>query len=171
MNSLFKFLLSFGFLICIFLASSCKKEEPVQECPTPEPWERFIGDYKVYDTAGNYLYDCDISQFRDTNSFGNLEVDYLLIRNFADNFDFSFEFPSRLDKNELYFGFHDSVSDYNGKHWYIASLFDDLGTAHPENRLENDSITLYFERTNIKFWVNEGQLYYHCECKHVAVKQ
>ncbi len=158
-------------LLMVLMATSCKKEEPVQECPSPEPWERFVGDYKVYDTLGNYLYDCDISQYRDTNSYGNVVVDYLMIRNFADNFDLPIEYSQNLDPNILNFGFYDSVPDYKDKHWFIASLFDDLNTDHPENRLENDSITLYFERTNIKFWINEGQQYYHCECKHVAVKQ
>ena len=154
------------------LVYGCKKEEVVLEEPRiPEQWERFVGDYKIYDTLGSYLYAMKINHlFSGRNKFG-VEVDSLVLENFADTFDLKYEFRRTIDKSLFSLGIIDSVLDRNNKHWYLAGLVDDLNTPIRENRLANDTLIMFFKQTNIKFYINEAQPYFYCECKHVAVKQ
>ena len=151
---------------------SCKKEIKTDETITPAPkWERFVGDYNVYDTSSSYLYSMSISHFSGVNKFGAI-VDTLFFQNFIDKFDLEVEFyENTLNKNTLNYGFYDSVPDKRGKHWFIGSEFDDLSTFKVENTLINDTIILYYKLTNIKYYFDEGEPYYFCECKQIAVKQ
>lgn len=95
----------------------------------------------------------------------------MILQNFADTFDIKYEFRRMIDKNIFSFGFHDSIVDRNNKTCGLWSLSDDLSTSVKENYLVNDTIIIYFKQTNIKYYINEAQPYYYCECKHVAVKQ
>jgi len=99
------------------------------------------------------------------------QSDTLIFQNFADTFDLKYEFRRTIDKNMLDFGFHDSIVDRNNKSWGLWSLSDDLSTSIKENYLINDTIVLYFEQDNIKYYINEAQPYFYCKCKQVAVKQ
>ena len=103
-------------------------------------------------------------------------IDTLIIMNFADTFDLRFQYiPNYIDltlsKEFLNIQVHDSLVDYNGKMWFLSTLGDDSTTEKDENVLKNDTIIFYFKMDNIKFYINEAQPYYYCECKHVAVKQ
>ena len=163
-------------LIILFLvihAFSCSKKE--EELPTPitepEQWERFAGDYKVYDTLGNFLYDMSLIHFFSGNNIYQNYADSVIIQNFADTFDLKYEFIETIDKRMFDFGFHDSIVDKNNKSWGLWSLADDSTTIVKENYLFNDTIIFYFEQDNIKYHNIESQPYYKCVCKHVAVIQ
>jgi hypothetical protein len=156
----------------IFIFGCSKKEE---ELPTPitepEQWERFAGDYKVYDILGNFLYDMSLVHFYSGNNIYQNDVDSVIIQNFADTFDLKYEFRRTIDKNLLDIGFHDSIVDRNNKSWHLTRNADDENTPIRENKLINDTIIMYFRLNNIKYYIQEAQPYYYCDCKHIAVKQ
>lgn len=163
------------FILLLVAFFSCKKKEIISPAPPhiPKQWEKYVGNYKVYDTLGNYIYDMNISHYIGISTSSGNPLDSILIQNFADTFDlrfqFSFHTPEAIDFIDI--GFNDSVVDYNNKMWWVARLFDDSTTTIKENYLINDTIVFYFEQNNIKFYINEIQPYYRCECRHIAVKQ
>jgi hypothetical protein len=163
-------------LFIVILVLGCSKEKqitPIQDIEPIDQWKKFIGNYKVYDTVGNYMYNMEIAHYSTTPYPNGHKLDSLIIINFADTFDlkFAYSLNSSGYENYLDIGFNDSVVDYNAKMWWVGRISDDTSTVVKENRLINDTIILYFEQDNIKFYINEAQPYYRCECKHVAVKQ
>ncbi len=157
-------------VVCVF---SCKKDDPVEECnqSTPEAWGKFIGDYIVYDTLDNYLYDMSISHvFSGENIYGDAS-DSLLIENFADLFDVRFQYQLSTNRNILDIGIFDSIKDNDDNTWFLSDFSDDLNTDIRENELKNDTIVLHFLMDNTPYYIDEGRLFFRCECKHVAVKQ
>ncbi|CAG5082299.1 hypothetical protein [Parvicella tangerina] len=161
----------FYILILISLGSiwSCAKDKTPLPPPPEEPevWEKFVGNYNVYDTNGNYLYQLRINHYYHNDNYG----DSLLLENFNANFDLKIQFLPHPDGNVLNYGFYDSIKGYDNHSWTIGSNIDDSTTEVIENKLINDSIILYFRQTNIQYWINEGVPYYYCDCKQVAVKQ
>ena len=149
---------------------SCRKDTPVfPSVPEPEPWEKFIGDYKVYDTTGVFLYDMSISH-HSTYTFPNGQVvDSLFIDNLGDMFEFEFEL--KTDENSFELPYIDPLKDKFGYSWYFTGIFDDLGTQVKENYWLNDTIIFYYRRTNILYYIGEAQPYYLGDHKEVAVKQ
>lgn len=163
-------------IIGIFFGCSKKELLPDEQPYIPEQWEKYVGDYKVYDTIGNYMYKMSISHLQSSAPQGFQPLDSLTIVNFADTFDITFQFiPNYTDQSYsteyLNIQFHDSLADYNNKMWWVGSAFFDTTTTVKENSLINDTMIMYFEMDNIKFYINEAQPYYYCKCKQVAVKQ
>tara|TARA_B100000795_G_C22628729_1_gene371764 strand:+ start:271 stop:750 length:480 start_codon:yes stop_codon:yes gene_type:complete len=156
-----------------FLLFSCKKSE-VQDCvpsEEKEPWEKFAGAYKVYDTSNVYLYEINISHvFNGINNIGN-KSDSLLIENFGGNFDYRYEFRNLIDKNGLDLFHKNPLMDLTGNNWYFWSNSDDLETPQIENYLTNDTIYLSYLLDNTPYWVEDGVPYFNCECREIAVKQ
>ena len=157
------------YLILILLVGvfySCRKDTPVFPPVTePEPWEKFIGDYKVYDTTGVFLYDMSISH-HSTFTYPNLQVvDSLHVDNFGNKFE--------LFTDPLVFGLPhiDPIEDHDGYNWYFTGIFDDLGTQVKENYWLNDTIIFYYRITNILYYIGEGQPYYLGDHKEITVKQ
>lgn len=151
---------------------SCSKEKEImpEEQLEVNHWLKFVGNYKVYDTIGNFMYNMDIAHYSVIHYPNGHKTDSLVITNFADTFDLKFPFSEKLDKRYLDF-YSDSLVDYNNKSWNISGLADDESTTKQENAIINDTLIMFFRQTNIKFYINESQPYYYCECKHVAVKQ
>lgn len=173
---IFNIMKHFFFILSLFafITLSCSKEkeqiEPI-EVNIPEQYERFIGNYKVYDTLGVFMYDMSIIHNSKVIYPNGQRSDTITIQNFADTFDVKYEFRNTIDKNGFDFGFHDSIVDYNNKSWGLWSLSDDTTSIVKENQLLNDTMVMYFKMDNIKYYMQEAQPYYMCECKHVAVKQ
>jgi hypothetical protein len=156
--------------ILIFGTWSCVKDKtPLPQIRTPEQWEKFIGDYRVYDTLGNFLYDMQIKHiFKGLNVYG-IKRDSLVIKNFNQKLDLKFEFQAMLETNFLEIGVHHPVYDLQGKRWHVSKEYD---TNNPNyNFLINDTLILYFTMSNIAFYISDAVPYYDCECKQVAVKQ
>jgi hypothetical protein len=169
-NNDMKVVIYIAFLILMF--HSCTKEKtclpPIP--PEPEVWEKFIGDYQVYDTNGVFLYQMEVKHhFKGVNSYGNL-VDSLKLMNFADTADLAIEMRNYSDNRFLGIGFNDSVIGHNGQTWQFYRNSSGSTDVNYENTLINDTIILFFTQTNIQHWVNEGVPYYYCDCKQVAVK-
>jgi hypothetical protein len=160
-----------GLLLFLVIACSCKKEKvPITEKPEEKPWEKFVGNYKVYDTLGVYLFDATISHFAFTKPSGVI-VDSLIINNFADSFNLKIRF--KLNKIPSFFdiGFSQPALDYLNNPWNVTTYLDDSLTPILENNLVNDTMILYFRMTNITYYDNISTFYYWCDCKHVYVKQ
>ena len=150
---------------------ACTKDKvPIPPKNAEQEWDKYEGIYKVYDTLGVYLFEAEIKNFENHNTSGVL-IDTVLISNFSNSMDINFRFNYSTNGNYLNFGFHDSIKDYNNKTWSITIIPDDLNTIEPENCLENNRMTLYFRKTNIKYWMNEAVPYVWENVKHVYVKQ
>jgi len=152
---------------------ACRKDcalPPTNPVTVEQDWEKFLGNYAVYDTLGNFMYQMSIVHFSEINDFG-VEVDSILITNFADTLDLATKFKFKTDDRILDIGVHHPIIDYNGKSWHVSGLSDDSNTSVLENYIVNDTLVMYFKMTNIAYYINEAVPYYFCECKHVAVKQ
>lgn len=150
----------------------CRKDPPL-EVPTVEAaadWEKFLGDYKVYDTLGVYLYDMSISHHSGINGFG-VEVDSLLLSNFADTFDLDIKFKYKSDDRILDIGINHPAYDHSGWRWHLSHTWNDPATEEMENTLIGDTILLAFTMDNIAFYWDDGVSYFTCECRQLAVKQ
>lgn len=161
---------SYLIYLLIFLFSCSKEKVPVVQSPPAKQWEKFVGNYKVYDTLGTFLFDANITHYSSLNEFG-VEVDSILIQNFADTMDLKFQFSYNTNINYFQFQFHDSITDYNVKSWHVSIIFDDISTTELENELRNDTMVLYFKMTNLPYYINESVPYFDCNCKHVYLKQ
>ena len=82
-------------LVTTLFCFSCSKEEEVViiEPPiVPEQYEQFIGEYKVYDTIGNFMYDMNIVHHSIKMYPNGHRFDTIIIQNFADLFDIKYEY-------------------------------------------------------------------------------
>lgn len=163
-------MLKSSLVFILFLVSCSKDKVPIPVVSPEKPWERFVGHFKVYDTTGYFLYDSDIYHYSVLNQFG-IAVDSIFIRNFDNLFDLKFDFAQWQNQTFFDFRFHDSIKDYNNKTWNITIIYDDPSTPEVENNLVNNRMTLYFRKTNIKYWMNESVPYVYENVKHVYVKQ
>lgn len=143
--------------------------EPV-EVNAVADWEKFVGNYEVYDTLGVWLYSMDISHHSGLNEFG-VEMDSLMILNFADSFDLDIQFSFATDDRYLDIGFHSPVYAHSGYRWYLDGNYEDSGTPVLDNTLINDSIHLFFTMDNIAYFTADGVPFYSCECRQIALKQ
>ena len=154
-------------LFCIILCVACKKDKVPNTIAEVDIWENrsvIAGDYKVYDTLGNYLYEMQITRIKySTNSI----ADSLRFENFDNEFSFTVEqYKWSNGLMAVNIGGHDTLFDSNNKRWKLwAGLYDDYNT------FINDTIRLRFQKTNINYWVEDAVPYYACDCKQIAVKQ
>jgi len=149
---------------------SCRKDkvqEPVVEELTK--WELIFGDYKVYDTLGEYLYDMEIEHIIGEDENGN-RTDSLRFINFDDRFQFTHKQSnanvSNYHKNYFHLGSYDPILDNQGYRWFFSGL-----TNESYNALINDTIKLRFKKDNIQYYLSDITSYFTCICKQIAVKQ
>lgn len=166
-RTLSSILLAFFIIILI----SCRKDkvqQPFVEEPTK--WELIPGEYKVYDTLGNFLYDMNINYERLENSQGD-EVDNFEFVNFDGEFTFEkgqYSKPVYYYGSQLYIqlGSHDTLFDSYGNRWKFFGVLEE-----GYNKFQEDTILLKFKKTNINYYLQDLVAYYHCVCKQVAIKQ
>ena len=154
-------------LAVLFILSSCKKEKvPIPVVEEPSKWELIAGDYKVYDTLSTFLYDMRIVHVPDESSEYS---DSLRFENFDGEFDIT-QFQSvssNAPDYQVQIGVHNPLFDSSGKRWRIFSSNLD----HEHNYLENDTIVLSFEKSNLQYYIEDLTPYFQCDCIQVAVKQ
>lgn len=158
----------FFFIVAFFLVNSCKKDKVPEPIPLPGPtkWEKIAGNYKVYDTLGEFLYEMNISHIHnDSNNTDSLKFE---------NFDGEFTFTNKQEKFSNYpdlliqTGYHQLLYDSNMYRWKLQTAAND---EFYYNVLENDTIRLIFRKTNINYYLLDDTPYFYCECKQIAVKQ
>ncbi len=159
--------------LIVFLLFSCKKDE-VEICTPPpmsQQWERFAGNYFVYDSLGSFLYEMSIEHFfSGLNEHGN-ESDSLSVINLNNQFEFEFEFDNSIDPNFLDLENINPLINYNSHHFYFWHNADDPETDQVENYLTNDTIYLSYILDNTPYWLEDGVPFFSCECREIAVKQ
>jgi hypothetical protein len=171
MNNIF--LISIFIIISIF--TSCRKQENIPSNNITIEYDnrdQFVGIYKVYDTTGVYLYNFEIEKKIGPN--GNEcpwdgVCDSLLITNFANNFDVAILHQKYFEGNYLDIGVQHPILDYLGNRWHLSRL----GGADIDNfnQLNNDTLLLYFQMSNIAFYLEDSVPYYDCICEQTAIKQ
>ena len=167
-----KFSLSKSLLLAFTLAAfGCGKDDDIPCNNIEEPaWVKFIGEYEVYDEESVYLYDMSISHyFSGINEIGN-PADSLLVTNLADTFDLSLQFQNITDPAILGLASVNPLQDHNGHRWFFSGLSDDLETEVRENKLIDGEMVMYFKMDNTPYYINDGQLFFACDCKHTAIK-
>ena len=154
------------FIVFIQFIDGCKKDKvPYPEIVEQSKWEKLSGEYKVYDTLGNYLYDMNISHIHDSQN----DTDSLHFENFDDNFDFSskqLNFGSNVSPYFITIGPKDTIFDNEFKRWKILTLAD---TAY--NTLINGTIKMKYRITNINYYLQDITPYCDTIKIQLAVKQ
>lgn len=160
------------------LTAACKREKPVSPEPLPSLpnyfWTDYIGTYDVYDTLNHTQWVMKIKHiYHSERNNGN--EDSVLIENFANKFNirdsWSPTFDRKTNKPGLFVKIYHPILDNYGYKWHLGGIGDDTNTGIAENVILNDSIILYFRKSNIAFYQADGVPYYDCYCKHIAVKR
>ncbi|MFN5417695.1 MAG: hypothetical protein ACK5B9_11610 [Flavobacteriia bacterium] len=146
--------------------TSCTKEkvplppEPVE----PTKWEKIAGDYKVYDTLGNYLYEMNIEHFKAKY----VNIDSLWFTNIDGNFNFGYQQSNAIGAYEYYLilGHHGPLLDTNGNRWKVIDVAD-----IPYNTFKNDTILLKYRITNINYYLEDLTPYMDTTKIQIAVKK
>jgi len=160
------YLILFAFIGSFLIITSRNKDKtPVINPTEPTKWEKISGEYKVYDTTGVFLYDMKITHPINTHN----NIDSLFFENFDGQFNISAQQPFPGSNPEYYitFGYHPLLYDSLNNRWKILDAFDDIFN----NTLINDTIRMYFRKTNINYYLQDLVPYYECYCKQIAVKQ
>ncbi len=155
-------------LFAILALVGCKKDKtPVPIAPAPlTKWDVLPGEYKVYDTLGNYLYDLQINHITGLNIYGG-RWDSLQYINFDDNYTFAEpQYQGDQYENNLFIGTHVELHDSVDNRW---NLFD-YG-CYANDVFNSDSIVFKFRKWNTPYWMNDGTTYFDRVVKHIAVRQ
>ena len=154
--------------VALFIVSCDKGKVPAPKTPViPEPtkWEVIPGDYKIYDTLGNYLYDMSITHW-DTILPNGYRRDTFLFENFDGNFNFkmpqieasNMAFP----RYSFYVGSHEPLYDPNNDRWQLYTY---------DSYYQNDTIRMWFKVHNIIYWIEDSRTYEFREVRQYGVKQ
>ncbi len=152
----------------ILAAASCKKEVKGPDLPPfPTKWDFIAGTYKVYDTVGVYLYEMTLTYKEGPADQWGVKDDSLIFQNFDGEFHFTTK-QVNFSNTPFYvrIGGHDTLYDSQSKRWKISS-----GAVEDFNQFQNDTIKLFFQKTNINYYLSDLTPYYSCDCKQIAVKQ
>lgn len=145
---------------------ACTKEkvplppEPVE----PTKWEKIAGNYKVYDTLGNYLYEMGISHIHnDSNNTDSLHFD-----NYGNLFNITcYQSPwSGIPEGYIEIGSKNPIEDKYSKRWDLSQA-----TNLDYNVLINDTLKLRYRRVNILYYLEDISPYCDTTIIEIAVKQ
>lgn len=153
--------------IALLMSGACVKDK-VKPVSSPAPktmCQKIAGNYKVYDTLGNFLYDMKINYFESTFKV----LDSLEFVNIHNNFKFGWQQNKAIESDNKYFvvlGIHDSLTDSNGNTWE----FLDAGI-QPYNIFENDTIKLRYKLSNCNYYLADQVPFSYPTFVEIAVKQ
>ena len=103
------------YLIIVIFFNSCKKEDLPSPVKPTECWEKFVGDYIVYDTAAGISFPMTIEQYKDTNA-GGYYTDFLAFKNFDNQFNLYQPFTCYTPSNYIEIGYNVNCSNQLGNH-------------------------------------------------------
>ena len=154
--------------VALFVVSCNKDKIAAPKKPAisePTKWEVIPGDYKMYDTLGNYLHDMSITHW-DTILPNGYRRDTFLFENFDGNFNFKM---SQIDANItnlpqyfFYVGVHQPLFDWNNDRWQLYTY---------ESYYDSDTIHLWYRVQNMPYWIEDARTYELREVRHYGVKQ
>ena len=147
------------------LGTGCHKDD--KDCPE-EPVavvdgrDQFIGQYKVYDTLGNYQYSMEILRSNAPSK------DSLFVVNWGSRFNFwVFHDDGDLSGNFGIIPPFPSI-DHEGHRWAVFSEDD---VPFRSNRMIDDTLRMSYSISNIAFYVDDGVPFFEWSYREYGVKQ
>lgn len=160
----FTSIISLGLTTCLFGLGACKKEK--RECPgqsaSVDGRDQFVGQYKVYDTTGVFLYDMEILKANDAGH------DSLFAVNWGNRFDLYVRHEDGDNTNYLNYNPPFPSFDHEGERW---AFFQDLDAAFNSNLLINDTLRMSYFISNIAFYAEDGVSFFDRSYRQYGVKQ
>lgn len=150
----------------------CRKDKVPLPEPPPEltKYEKIAGTYNVYDTAGNFLYEMNLTHSDSTYSTGGIE-DSIHYNGFDGQFNFSSTQGSPINPVNyfIYFIYNSPLYDTLNNRWRIYHHNDPNGIY--DNTYRNDTIRMIYRKINILYYLEDLTPYKDTIIKIVAVKQ
>jgi hypothetical protein len=137
----------------VFLA--CRREK--SECPSSpasqvDGRDKFVGQYRVNDTTGTYLYSMEIMKASGTSG-----IDSLFVFNWGNRFDMYVQHDKGNMTNLLNIVPPFPSFDHNGNRWAFFSQNDPVFQA---NMLIGDTLRMSYRISNIAFYNQDGVPYF-----------
>lgn len=165
-------------LFCSFLLSltltACKKKIVRQSYTTLDlridNYNKIKGDYRVFDSTGNYLYELSIKHifsqyseygFHDTLAFEGFDGQFNFKR-FQGSFSAYSDFV-------IHIGYQVEQVDSLNNRWKIIGHFDPTGVY--DNEFHDDTIRFIYRKININYYIQDLTPYHDTIIKIVAVKK
>lgn len=151
-------------LVVSILLAACRKDK--DDCSTDavlvDGRSQFVGQYKVYDTTGVYLYSMEILKSNDPGR------DSLFVVNWGTRFDFYVRHEDG-DMTDL-FNFNPPFPsiDHLGNHWAFTREYD---SAFMSSRLVDDTLRMSYVINNIAFYAEDGVPFFTWSYREYGVKQ
>ncbi len=160
-----RFINSIVFITCLMVCcAGCRKEK---ECPvTSSPVDgrdKFVGQYKVYDTTGVYLYSMEIMKASGTSG-----IDSLFVVNWGDRFDLYVQHDAGNTTSFLNLIPPFPSLDHYGKRWAFSAETDQT---FQSNVLLNDTLRMSYVINNIAFYAADGVPFFTWSYREYGVKQ
>ena len=142
----------------------CKKDD--KDCPTNsapvDGRDQFVGQYKVYDTTGTYLYSMEILKANDAGK------DSVFAVNWGGRFDLYIQHYDGDLTNGLNLIPPFPSFDHLGNRW---AFFADSDPVFLTNQLVNDTLRMSYEVNNIAFYAEDGVPFFTWSYREYGVKQ
>jgi hypothetical protein len=153
-----------GVCVCAALWCGCRKD---RDCPSSpraavDGRDQFVGQYKVYDTTGVYLYDMEILKSNDQGG------DSLYALNWAGRFDFYVRHENGDMTDLLNINPPFPSLDGLGGRWAFTRQYD---SAFMSNRLVRDTLRMSYFISNIAFYAEDGVPFFEWSYREYGVKQ
>lgn len=153
-----------GLLAACILVLSCGKER--NECPlsssSPDGRDQFVGQYKVYDTTGTFLYDMEIMKTNDPDK------DSLYAVNWGSRFNMFIRHEDGDYTNYLNYNPPFPSQDHQGRRW---AFFQEVDASFHSNLLVHDTLRMSYRISNIAFYVDDGVPFFEWSYREYGVKQ
>jgi hypothetical protein len=158
------------FAVCLLLAACRKDKVKPPEPIDPTKWEKIAGDYNVYDTVGNFLYQMNLSHSVNYISSSSI-IDSIHYMGLEGQYSFSTSQGMMVNPvtYNLHIGPEGPVFDSLNKRWRIYTHYDSNGFY--DNTYRKDTIRIIYRKTNILYWLEDLTPYKDTTIKIIAIKQ
>ncbi|HRH36920.1 MAG TPA: hypothetical protein PK760_01160 [Flavobacteriales bacterium] len=148
----------------VLCAIACRKDK---ECPVSNPSpadgrDKFVGQYKVYDTTGVYQYDMEIMKANDPGH------DSLFVVNWGNRFDMYVRHEDGDLTDWLVIMPPFPALDHIGRRWSFSHEPD---AAFHSGSLINDTLHMSYFISNIAFFSQDGVPFFEWSYREYGVKQ
>jgi len=152
-------------VLVVFGFSACRKDK---DCPAPpitsvDGRDKFVGQYKVYDTTGVFLYSMEILR-----ASGSSGIDSVYVVNWGDRFNLYVQHDDGNASSYLNLSPAFPSIDHSGLRWAFSRETD---TAFQSNMLINDTLRMSYVINNIAFYAEDGVPFFTWSYREYGVKQ
>lgn len=151
----------------------CRKKEVIsKDIPVLPMWfDVYYGTYSFTDTSDNTAYTMTVERidrkFLKVGDKMNI-LDSVLIRNYGNMFDIYTSYNRRDIYNSIHYSnwFDTEFRDKNGIRWNFHTSQDN----NNDNKLIENTISIYFKIDNIKYFNSDSTTYFGGYIRHNGVK-